>query len=77
MSNTSFTDSAVLGRFNIDAFPLVDVRGEELNAAHERIDELKASLAEMVAIYWGEGDGHEPPPACIQRAQAALSEEVR
>ena len=70
-------DNHILGKFNIDAQPLVDVRGEELKACHERIDELKASLAEMVRIYWGEGDGIHPPPACIQRAQAALGEEVR
>jgi hypothetical protein len=75
--HTSFTDDEILAKLNVDAFPLVDVRGEELKAAHERIDELKASLAEMVEIYWGEGDGHEPPPAYIQRAQSALSEEVR
>lgn len=49
----------------------------ELMAAYERIKELEASLAEMVGIYWGDGDGQEPPPACIQRAKAALSEEVR
>ena len=48
----------------------------ELQAAYERIDELKASLAEMLGIYWGEGDGEEPPPACIQRAMSALSEDV-
>ena len=75
--HTSFSDSDTLGKFIVDLVPLVDVRGEELKAAHERIDELKASLAEMVEIYWGEGDGHDAPPACIQRAQAALNEEVR
>lgn len=48
----------------------------ELQAAYERIEELKSSLAEMVGIYWGEGDGEEPPPACIQRAERALSDEV-
>ena len=36
-------------------------------------DDLKSSLAEMVGIYWGDGDGHEPPPACIQRALAVLA----
>lgn len=50
---------------------------EELNAAHERIDQLKQSLAEMVGIYWGDGDGIHPAPACIVRAWAALGEEVR
>jgi len=54
-----------------------DARTEELNAAHERIAELKSSLSEMLGIYWGDGDGEEPPPACIQRAHAALNEEVR
>lgn len=34
--------------------------------------ELEACLAEMVEIYWGKGDGHEPPPVCIQKAQALL-----
>jgi hypothetical protein len=37
-------------------------------------DELKASLAEMVGIYWGDGDGIEPPPACIIRATKILNE---
>jgi hypothetical protein len=49
---------------------------EEIKAAHERIDELKASLAEMIGIYWGDGDGIDPPPSCIVRAQAALAEGV-
>lgn len=77
--HTSFEDSAILGRFNDDCAAIgrqIDARTEELNAAHERIAELKFSLAEMLGIYWGDGDGEEPPPACIQRAQAALSEEV-
>lgn len=52
-------------------------RSEELRACHERIEELKASLAEMVGIYWGEGDGIHPAPQCIKRAWAALGEEVR
>lgn len=69
-------DHPVLGKLNIDAHPLVDVRGEELKAAYQKIDELKASLAEMVAIYWGDGDGHEPAPKCIQRAEAALADGV-
>lgn len=47
----------------------------ELVACHERIDELKALVAELVGVYWGDGDGE--PPACIQRAKAALSEEVQ
>jgi hypothetical protein len=68
----TFQDNPVLGKFT----PVPHVPSEELRAAHERIDELKGSLAEMVGIYWGDGDGFEPPPACIQRAQAALSEEV-
>jgi hypothetical protein len=71
--HTSFSDSDTLGKF----VGQPSAHGEELNAAHERIAELKASLTEMLGIYWGEGDGEEPPPACIQRAQAALSEEVR
>jgi hypothetical protein len=78
--HTSFSDSYVLGKFNDDCEAIgrqIDARTEELNAAHERIAELKSSLAEMLGIYWGEGDGEEPAPACIQRAQAALNEEVR
>lgn len=46
MALPSFTDSAVLGKFNVDAFPLVDVRGEELKAAYERIATLEADLLE-------------------------------
>lgn len=38
------TDSSVLGRFNVDAFPLVDVRGDELKAAYQRIKELESAL---------------------------------
>lgn len=49
---------------------------EELKAAYDRVTELKGSLAEMVDIYWGEGDGFDPAPACIIRAQRALAEEV-
>ena len=49
----------------------------ELVAAYERIEELKSSLAEMLSIYWGKGDGQEPLPACILRAEAALADEVR
>lgn len=78
--HTSFEDSSVLGKFTDDCAAIgrqMDARTEELNAAHERIAELKFSLSEMLKIYWDEGDGEEPPPACIQRAQAALNEEVR
>jgi hypothetical protein len=39
--------------------------------------ELLESLREMVAIYWADGDGIDPPPQCIQRAQAAISEAER
>jgi hypothetical protein len=49
---------------------------EETKAAYDRIKELEAALLEMVEIYWGEGDGIHSPPACIQRAQALLNEEV-
>lgn len=52
-------------------------KAEELNAAHQRIDELKSCLAEMLSIYWGDGDGIHPPPSCIQRAQAVLAETVQ
>jgi len=72
-SYTKFRDSDTLGQF----FGQPDERCEELNAAHERIAELKASLTEMLGIYWGEGDGEEPLPGCIQRAQAALNEDAR
>jgi hypothetical protein len=49
----------------------------ELVAAYERISELKSVIAELVGTYWGSGDNIDPPPQCIQRAKAALSEEVR
>lgn len=78
--HTSFSDSDTLGKFTDDCAAIgrhLDARAEELKAAHGRIAELKFSLAEMLGIYWGEGDGEEPPPACIQRAQAALNDEVR
>lgn len=72
---TSFSDSDVLGKFTDDCAAIgrqIDARSEELRAAYHRIDEMKASLAEMLSIYWGAGDGQEPLPACIQRAQAAM-----
>jgi hypothetical protein len=34
---------------------------------------LRASLQEMLDIYWGDGDGILPVPSCIRRAQAALA----
>lgn len=34
------------------AGPVPDTHPEELRAAHERIDELKSCLAELVGIYW-------------------------
>jgi hypothetical protein len=76
----TFQDNPTLGRFteNVAAISRsIDAREEEIKAQYERIAELKASLAEMLGIYWGEGDGIEPAPQCIQRAWAALGEEVR
>lgn len=35
--------------------------------------DLRNSLKEMIAVYWGDGDGIQPPPACIVRAQTAVS----
>ena len=73
--HTSFSDSETLGKFNEDCAAIgrqIDAQAEELRAAYHRIDELKASLAEMLSIYWGAGDGEEPIPACIQRAETAL-----
>ena len=35
---------------------------------------LLAELQNMIDVYWGEGDGEEPPPDCIQRAQAAIGQ---
>jgi hypothetical protein len=45
----------------------------DMQEAAERIKRLKASLAEMLGVYWGAGDGQEPPPVCIQTAQRELS----
>lgn len=76
----AFTDNDTLGKFNDDCKAIgrqIDARAEELKAAHERIAELKFSLSEMLEIYWGDGDGEEPLPACIIRAQSALNEEAR
>lgn len=42
--------------------------------AAARILKLEAALTEMLAIYWGAGDGIHPPPYCILRAQAALED---
>jgi len=36
----------LLDKINIDAHPLCDVRGEEIKAAYQRIDELEKTLAE-------------------------------
>lgn len=40
-------------------------------AAADVIDTLMASVQELLSVYWGDGDGREPP-ACIARAQQAL-----
>jgi hypothetical protein len=32
------------------------------------VENLAASLREMLAVYWGDGDGH-PPPEFIRQAQ--------
>lgn len=79
MSSHDHSYHPVLGKFTADVNAIsrsIDAKHEELRAAHERIDQLKTSLAEMVDVYWGEGDGIDPPPHCILRAQAALAEEV-
>jgi hypothetical protein len=34
---------------------------------------LADSLREMVATYWGEGDGQEPSPHMVMRAQVLLA----
>lgn len=49
------------------------IHGAEPRRKNKVRDELAASLKEMIAVYWGEGDGEEPAPACIQRAKAALA----
>lgn len=45
----------------------------DMGEAANRIDALRRSLAEMVGVYWGAGDGQEPPPVCIQTAQKELA----
>lgn len=81
MTAISFEDSDTLGRYTEPAHTIASLAkvasAEEIKAAYDHITELKISLAEMVLIYWGDGDGIEPAPSCIQRAQAALAEEVR
>lgn len=37
------------------------------NRTADVIEQLRASLKEMVDCYWGKGDG-EPPPSFVQRA---------
>jgi len=49
-----------------------DATQADLAEAADQIEALCSSLKEMLAVYWGEGDGQEPVPGCIQRAQAAL-----
>ncbi len=34
---------------------------------------LLTELRNMIAVYWGEGDGEEPLPDCIIRARAAIA----
>lgn len=79
--HTSFGNSEVLGKWLEPAHTIASLAkiasAEEIKAAYEHITELKISLAEMVLIYWGDGDGIEPAPSCIQRAQAALADEIR
>jgi len=60
----TYRNSDVLGKYvgdsikediaraiNIDAHPLVDVRGEELKAAYQRIDRLEADLLECLEFF--------------------------
>lgn len=35
--------------------------------------ELLSELRNMVEVYWGAGDGYEPPPDCIVRAKAVIA----
>lgn len=37
------------------------------------IEALRVSLNEMIEVYWADGDGEMPEPACIQNARAALA----
>lgn len=45
-----------LAQLNVDAFPLVDVRGEELRAAYQRIKELESALGEVREYFEGKAD---------------------
>ena len=65
--HTSFSDSAVLGKFNPDASP---AQSEELKAAYERIKTLESDLLECreyledhVDVVDGDEDGPRPNKA--------------
>jgi len=53
----------------IPAGPIGQANARLISAAPE----LLASVNELLAIYWGDGDGQQPEPECILRARAALS----
>ena len=60
-------DSDILGKFNIDAQPLVDVRGEELKAAYQRIGELYRCLADIYVLL------DEAPPNTYEEAHRIIA----
>lgn len=35
--------------------------------------DLLASVKQLLAVYWGDGDGQSPDPYCIQQAKDAIS----
>lgn len=50
-----------------------ELRFSDLVRAVNSHEALVKALENMIAIYWGDGDGELPEPVCIQEARAALA----
>ncbi len=67
--NVEFNLSFELGRARRDAA----VERATSMALRKQVAKLETALTEMLAVYWGDGDGELPEPACIERAKKALA----
>lgn len=45
----------------------------DADPARVLVQELLTELRKMVEVYWGKGDGQEPPPTCIVSACAVIT----
>lgn len=51
---------------------LLDQMMKDAERALDERDALVKALNQMIEVYWADGDGEVPEPACIQGARAAL-----